>query len=158
MRREVRGATHEGDPMNALVSAIHAAAIAQGVDPVRASELANNAAAAAQGAIAAAVEHRVELFGLHADPDAIAEDAVARLDATRRVGDGLAHENSRNCDRIFALETALRRAWASRRRLRRERDMARRQLAAVQSGAQRLARAGRSDVLAAEVPESWWSA
>lgn len=125
------------------------------IDPAAADELARNASQAVRGAIADAAEHRVAHFGLRADPDALADAAVATLDAIGATVERLGLENSAQCDRIFALEAAVRRGWERERRLRRERDVARRQLAALRDSAQRLARAGRTDVLGAELPEVW---
>ena len=90
----------------------------------------------------------------HLDTDALLSD-VRRLRALVAM---LGEQNSDACDRIYALEQAVVRATAERRRLRRERDVARRQLAAVQQSAQRAARAGQVEALAAELPEAWRAA
>lgn len=138
--------------MSALVAAIRAAAVAQGVEVSAALELARNASMAVRGVIADAVEHRVANFELHADPDVIADASMAALDRTAA---DVALADSSACDRIFNLEHSVRRHVAARRRLRRERDVARRQLAALRRNAQRLALLGRVDVLGAELPDVW---
>lgn len=140
--------------MSALLSAIRAAAIAQGVEPYAANTLAANAAMAVRGAIVDAAESRAQ-FGVTCAPDALADAAVATLDALGAAVERIGLENSGQCDRIHALEAAVRRGWARERRLRRERDVERRKLAALRASAQRLARAGRADVIGAELPEVW---
>lgn len=82
----------------------------------------------------------------------------ADLGATRALLAQYGEHNSRACDRIYELELRLLRALRAARRLRRERDIARRQVAAVQASAQRAARDGQVGALAAELPAAWRAA